>query len=326
MKILFLSSTYVGDAILTTGLLAELIRRHPDAEVTIACGKAALPVFSAAPNTVARIGIVKRGKVGHWLDLWRATVGTAWDLVVDLRGSALAYVLWAKARHIFRPDHARGHRSFALAATIGLDHLPRPIAWTASEHEAAAAKILPEGPPTVVLASTGNWKAKLWTTERFAELATRLTSPGGPFPGGRIVVLGAPGEEPLTRPLAQALPAGQVLDLTGRTDLPTAAAVIKRAQLFIGVDSGLLYLATATGIPCLGLFGPTPGIFGPPSGDLLAPWAPNAGEARTPIPWQDLTSSSKMERDTMASKMGSLTVDAAEAAALRLLRRLEKIP
>ena len=39
LRILFITSTRVGDAILSTGLLAHLIERHSDARVTIACGR-----------------------------------------------------------------------------------------------------------------------------------------------------------------------------------------------------------------------------------------------------------------------------------------------
>ena len=53
LRILFITSTRVGDAILSTGLLAHLIERHPDARVTIACGPAAAPLFDAVPNLVA---------------------------------------------------------------------------------------------------------------------------------------------------------------------------------------------------------------------------------------------------------------------------------
>ena len=41
MRILFITSTRVGDAILSTGLLDHLITKHPGARITVACGSAA---------------------------------------------------------------------------------------------------------------------------------------------------------------------------------------------------------------------------------------------------------------------------------------------
>ena len=49
MNILFISATRVGDAVLSMGLLDHLIRDHPDARVTVACGPAAAPLFDAVP-------------------------------------------------------------------------------------------------------------------------------------------------------------------------------------------------------------------------------------------------------------------------------------
>ncbi|HVF10559.1 MAG TPA: glycosyltransferase family 9 protein [Abditibacteriaceae bacterium] len=49
----------------------------------------------------------------------------------------------------------------------------------------------------------------------------------------------------------------RVFDCTGRTDLPTLAALCGRARWFIGIDSGPLHLAAAMGIPTVGIFGPS---------------------------------------------------------------------
>ena len=51
---------------------------------------------------------------------------------------------------------------------------------------------------------------------------------------------------------------GGVTDLLGQLSLPEAAAVLRRAALFVGNDSGLMHLSAAAGTPTLGLFGPTP--------------------------------------------------------------------
>jgi heptosyltransferase-2 len=46
-----------------------------------------------------------------------------------------------------------------------------------------------------------------------------------------------------------------LVDLVGRTDLPQVVAILKAAAVFVGIDSGLMHLAAALGIPTLGLFG-----------------------------------------------------------------------
>jgi heptosyltransferase III len=95
-RILFITSTRIGDAVLSSGLLAHLAAEHPGARITVACGPLAAPLFRAAPGVERVIVMAKRRFSLHWLDLWRQVAGTRWDLVVDLRASATAMLVRAK--------------------------------------------------------------------------------------------------------------------------------------------------------------------------------------------------------------------------------------
>ena len=90
MKILFVTATRVGDAVLSTGLLSHLIDRFPGARFTIAAGPDAAPLFEDVPGLERLIGLPKRRWSLHWLTLYRAVALRRWDMVVDLRASALA--------------------------------------------------------------------------------------------------------------------------------------------------------------------------------------------------------------------------------------------
>jgi ADP-heptose:LPS heptosyltransferase len=66
----------------------------------------------------------------------------------------------------------------------------------------------------------------------------------------------------MAAPLLAAL--SGAVDLVGAVSLPEAVAVLQRAALFIGNDSGLMHLSAAAGAPTIGLFGPTDaGTYGP---------------------------------------------------------------
>ena len=67
----------------------------------------------------------------------------------------------------------------------------------------------------------------------------------------------------------------QCLDLTGQLALLDVYAVLKRARLFIGNDSGLMHLAAAAGCPTVGLFGPS-------DDRLYAPWGLQSRVVRGP--------------------------------------------
>jgi ADP-heptose:LPS heptosyltransferase len=70
--------------------------------------------------------------------------------------------------------------------------------------------------------------------------------------GRRVVVTGSPGERELTAAVA----AGAALDLGGRTDLPTLAAVLEAADCVVVGNTGPAHLAAAVGTPVVSLFAP----------------------------------------------------------------------
>jgi len=253
MRILFVTATRIGDAVLSTSLIDHLVRAHPGARFTVACGPAAAGVFARMPGLEQLIVVAKRRWSLHWLALWAQVVGRRWDLVVDLRASALAWTLWAGSRAVGKGGRRPGHRLSHIGAVLGLDPAPLPVVWTAPEDERRAATLLP-GRPWLVLGPTANWARKVWPVERFVEVARALTAPGGTLEGARIAVLGGPGleEAAMACPMLAALPGA--VDLVGVLSLPEVAAVLRRAALYLGNDSGLMHLASAAGAPTLGLF------------------------------------------------------------------------
>jgi ADP-heptose:LPS heptosyltransferase len=313
LNILFITATRIGDAVLSTGLLGWLTDRHAGARITIACGAPAAPLFSEVPGLQRILVVRKRPASLHWLRLWRDCVGRRWDLVVDLRRSALAWFLRARERRL--PPRSRGaiHRVELLGRTLGLDPPPAPRLWTAPRHEAAADRLLPAGGPVLALAPTANWAAKIWPAERFAKLARRLTAPGTPLAGAAVMVTAGRDEEALARPVLDALPAAQRIDLIG-LDLLTTAAVFRRCGLFVGNDSGLMHLAAAAGIPTLGLFGPTRDAH-------YAPWGPRGAVLRTKESVDQLLGAADFDHRAPRNLMDSLTVEAVEQAALALCER-----
>lgn len=253
MRILFVTSNRVGDAVLSTGLLDHLIRTHHAVRITVACGPFAEGVFARMPNREHTIVLTKRRFDLHWVSLWAWAATRRWDLVVDLRGSALGWLVPARRRAVMRPRG--GHKIAQLAGVLGLDPPPLPVAWTAAEDRALAARLLPADRPIVALGPTANWAPKIWPPDRFAALFRALTA--GALAGALPIVLGGPGpaERAAAAPLLTALP--EAIDLVGQLVLPQVVACLERAAIFIGNDSGLMHLAAAAGAPTIGLFGPT---------------------------------------------------------------------
>jgi ADP-heptose:LPS heptosyltransferase len=247
MRILFVSSNRIGDAVITTGLLDHLIHRYPDCRITVACGSVAEGVFLRMPRLERLILFDKLPWRRHWLRLWRMVVGTRWDLVVDVRGSLTGFLVWTRQRAIMRKLPGRKYEQFARL--LRLSPAPLPVVWTAEADRAKAAALL--GDRLVIgFGPTAN-SAKMWPAESFAALFRALAQ--GPLAGAVPAVFAGPGaqERALAAPLLAALP--EAIDLVGRLSLPEVAACMQRCAIYIGNDSGLMHLAAAAGVPTVGL-------------------------------------------------------------------------
>ena len=314
MKILFVTATRIGDAVLSTGLLSHLVDRFPDARFTIAAGPDAAPLFEDVPGLDRLISLPKRRWSMHWATLYRAVALQRWDMVVDLRASAIAYLLWTRERRVAAHGRRPEHRVRQLARIFQLEPPPSPRLWISARRDAEAQTLVPPGGLVIGIGPAANWRGKEWRAERFAELARRLTAPGGLWPGARVAVLAAPHERPQAQPLIESLPSQRCIDLVGKVDLLTAAAVLRRCALFIGNDTGLMHLAAAAGTPTLGLFGPSPI-------DQYAPWGAHTATVSTAIPHRELIPPD-FDRLTTDTLMDSLGVDAVEAATRGLWARV----
>jgi len=312
MHILFVTATRIGDAVLSTGLLSHLIGRYPMARLTIAAGPVAAPLFEAVPQLEQLEVIQKRRWSAHWLPFYAAVATRRWDLVVDLRGSALAWLLRAGERRVMAKGDAREHRVRQLARLFRLDPPPSPQLWTAPRHDRAAAALIPPGAPVLAIGPAANWRGKEWRAERFAALAHRLTVADGLLPGWRVAVLAAAHERRQAEPVLAAIPLNRRIDLVGKVDLLTAAAVLRHCALFIGNDTGLMHIAAASATPTLGLFGPSPS-------DQYAPWGQHAALVRS-VDRPEALFGPCFDHRTTDTLMDGLSVDDAEAAACRLWR------
>jgi heptosyltransferase-3 len=315
MHILFVTATRIGDAVLSTGLLAYLIERHPEARFTIAAGPVAGPLFEAVPGLERLAVMEKRRWSLHWLPFYAAVVTRRWDLVVDLRGSIIAWLLRTGERRVMAKGDRGEHRIRQLGRLFELDPPPSPRLWIAPHHERIASALIPSGGPVLAIGPAANWRGKQWRAERFAELALRLTATNGLLPGTRVAVLAAHHEREQAKPLLRAIPHDRRIDLVGRVDLLTAAAVLRRCALFIGNDTGLMHIAAAVGAPTLGLFGPSPV-------SQYAPWGRHTAVVRSEEPPEAMFVPG-FDHRTTGTLMDGLAVEAAEAAAHRLWRSVE---
>ena len=91
--------------------------------------------------------------------------------------------------------------------------------------------------------------AKRWPPQYFAELANDLAADGL-----RSVMIGGAAD---AQAAADVRRGAALLDLVGRTDLPTLAGVLAQCRTLVTNDSGAMHLAAAAGVAVTAVFGPT---------------------------------------------------------------------
>lgn len=278
-QVLFVSSNRIGDCVISSGVIREISRQYPGAEITVACGRPPAPFFRSAPGVVRVIILDKKKFAGHWFDLLKQTWSTRWDMVIDIRGSALAWQLRAKRRLVYNRGWEKAGLSKVetVSRELGADHNLDPELFIDDQARAEAAAVIePQlaggaGPgPIMALAPIAHQPGKSWPADRWGQLVEKLKAEPR-FDGWRFMPVGGPGDRPPATPALEAAgPRG--IDFVGKGDILASAAAIDRAALFVGNDSGLMHVSAAAGRPTLGLFGPTQWW-------LYGPWGPRTAIA-----------------------------------------------
>lgn len=315
--ILFITATRIGDAVLSSGLIKRLADEIPEARFTIVAGPDAAPLFAHVPGLDRVIVMEKSKGGGHWFDLWRKVRHTKWGLIVDLRGSGISRFLSTKRRAIHKKSLEPTHKVLEAARTLRIEDEPAaPHIFTDPDVEAYADELTRGSGPILALAPSANWIGKTWPVERFAQVAMRLLrDPYSPMQGGRLMVLGGPGDGRAANTLRDVARKG-FIDLAGKADLVTAYACLKRARLFIGNDSGAMHLSAAAGTPTIGLFGPS-------DERLYAPWGDHTRVVRGPRSYEQIRAVDPGFGQALCHMM-DLSVESVVSAAKDLLKATDK--
>ena len=290
MKILVRGTNWIGDAVMSVPALKELRRIFPDAEITLHTRTWAEGIFADAPFIDELVTFDK----GKWAakdvyDNSQFLKGDRYDLAVilpnsfesaltsflssiprrfgynkDLRGLLLtdpiAVPEWKNRRHevfyylnLVSEVEKRILDRDTVSATVPDTNLSVPE----TQKEAAREKLCSEGvnldrPIIAMGIGSTNSMAKRWPAERFISLIDSITLELH----SQVVLLGSPSETKVAHEVTLHARPG-VTDLTGRTTLSEAMAMLSIADLMVSNDMGLAHIAPAVGTPTIVLFGPT---------------------------------------------------------------------
>jgi len=286
-RILFVRFSSLGDVILTEPAVRAVRAAFPGFDIHYLTKTHYAEIVEWFPSRPRVLPYDSSTGLRGLLELLLEMRKTGYDCLIDLHDSTRSLiaraVLRAREKRIVRKESLRRFllarfgigekRSWKSVLERYFECLPpratvpvpsRPVVEPGESASMEADSLLSaiygreKGPGTkgtagfVALAPGARWATKMWPGGRFAELGRRLTEETG----ARIVVLG--GSEDRTLCSAVAGEIGEpAIDLSGRTSLPVAAAVLSRASLLVSNDTALMHLAVAVSTPVVAIFGPT---------------------------------------------------------------------
>jgi heptosyltransferase-2 len=279
---LVVQTSFLGDVVLTTPLIAELARRGPVDVLTSPEGSA---ILHGNPGIRQIIDYDRRqrdaGIAGFSRTVGRIRHGR-YDAAYLAQGSLRSALLVAFSgvrkrigfntsegsslysdRVEYRADRHHAERLWWLAMPPGAaspsGDVLTPRVFPSARDNKEADDLLREGlsaaaRPLIALAPGSAWATKRWPF--YPQLAERIA---GQF---NVVVIGGRAEIEIGEQIVAHLPEGRAINAAGRTGILGSAAIIARAAALVSNDSAPQHLGSAVGTPTVSIFGPTVPAFG----------------------------------------------------------------
>lgn len=288
MKILAIQFRYFGDTVLMVPALRALKEHFRDCTLHMLVPQEVVPLLQHLPWLARVWGMPRTRGRARFPQTWpilRALRREHFDRSVDFggndRGAILSLLCGARERLAPLTEKGFLGRRFCYTQTIppadlnqhevrrnlrvlSAWNVPPPHSLALEIHadptlESVAKRILPERGIVCHLA-TGQPK-KEWPIRHWAELFQKASARGL-----RLIFSTGQGsrEQSLLEQFRKLAPAAPILPTL--PNLAEFLAVLKRADLFIGGDTGPLHFAAGLGVPTISLFGATSATLWAPSG------------------------------------------------------------
>jgi ADP-heptose:LPS heptosyltransferase len=276
-RVLFIQLRRIGDVLLGTPALRAVAKRFPAAKVDFLVEPPADEVLRGHP-LVDRLLVAPRDKsLASFVRIARELRRLRYDWVIDFftnpRSAQFAVVTgapvrvgldrrgrrWAYTHHIVEEEADRDAYAVDLRldalARMGVPAQGRELEIFADRTDpaecarvAALLKDVPPHKPLVAVATGSANPAKRYPADLTAEVIARLSQNGC-----AVVLTAGPEETGLAEEILTLLPAR--VPFLEQARVPTLAALYRRANLYVGPDSGTKHVAAACGLPTVTLFG-----------------------------------------------------------------------
>ncbi|MFA5148390.1 MAG: glycosyltransferase family 9 protein [Candidatus Omnitrophota bacterium] len=276
-KILVVTLSNIGDAVLTLPVIGALREAFGGAAIDVVVGPRAKEIFGSDPRMNRIYVYDKAAPVTGKIGLIRELRKNRYDLLVDLRNSLFGLFVGAGActgparapsgtvRHKSE-EHLDRIRDLGIEA----EYRPFPVWMEKSDEQKAMILLRDKGiadTDGIICVSPGaKSHIKRWGEGGFAKACDMLAAAYKM----KVVFVGDASEKEICQRIINMMRSYSV-SVAGSTNLRELAWIIKRSALLITNDSAPLHIAGSVGTPAVAIFGPTdPRRYGPREGAGVA--------------------------------------------------------
>jgi len=250
-KILLITLSNIGDAILTTPVLEYLHQKYPKAKIDIVGDFRSKEIFNNCNYKNNFFIKDKTKKLLGNIQLLLKLRENFYDIAIDLRTDFFLYFVNADKK-FFKKKNANIHSALQHFSVIENDirKIPDPKIWIPNDVLQKIRNKIPKNSKKIICFGLGaNSPHKIWPTLNYVYLSNLLEKNFDTF-----ILLGNKKEKKYANIFKRNFN-GKVIDFCGNLSLIESAAVLKIANLFIGNDSGLGHIASATNTNSFTIFG-----------------------------------------------------------------------
>ncbi len=256
-KIFIEIPTWLGDAIMTTPAIENIIKEYPTAEVILLGSYVSTQALGKIPN-ISKVIVDDSKKEGNrYLNLIKLAkqVGKV-DLAISFRKSFSSkfMMFFIKAKNKY--SYKRYTKEEIHQALRYNDFINRNlnINRTTEDLKLYFDKYKYKNLTLGINPGATYGSAKRWYPEEFAKVAIEMSSKYD------IVIFGGPGETDIAEDISKLLDENGIKNyknLAGKTSIPELIEEIAGLDMFITNDSGPMHVAAAFKTPTIAIFGPT---------------------------------------------------------------------
>ncbi|KLD98523.1 glycosyltransferase family 9 protein [Aliarcobacter butzleri] len=249
--------SWLGDAIMATPAIENLIKTYPDAQITLLGSFVSTQAFQGYPN-IKRVIVDDTKKSGNRyknLISLAKSIGRV-DLAISFRRSISSkfMMFFIKAKKKF---NYRRLTKKEIHLCIRYNDFVNKVLNLKNEVGDLKLYFKPfnYGKPTLGINPGATYgSAKRWYPEEFAKIAIEMSKKYD------IVIFGGPSETNIAKDIETELVSKGITNyqnLAGKTTIPELIEKIAGLDLFITNDSGPMHIAAAYKVKTIAIFGPT---------------------------------------------------------------------